>query len=371
MSVVEKMEVEKLEVEKIEILVNTRYFIIATCELLNLILKKTKELNINNKEHRKLQVYCDELLDGIKDSSFDITKLIKKVYKSVGKCVHKITQTPEDPSIFKEKNAEGKIITMLPGINIGIIIPELNEEELKKMWGLFFVMYISSVRMVTITNKLKKEGKIWEAIKILQDKVNKLDITIGNEKVLFAPYVGVTGSNELDISSMFSNVEELKSKTPSEIVGSALQKMGLPIEGDVNFDKISEELKNIDDKKLDEAKKSVHELLGMNQKTESREIFDTLIESVAKEIKLNGLGDMKGGRGIFDLAHRMSEKIGNEIGDEKMQRAGLDMLASFQNIDKHLDKVDPKMKQAMGFLSEQMKTIKDQVDKEMNKEKKE
>lgn len=362
-------DVEKTETEKIEVLVNTRYFIIATCELLNLILKKTKELNINDKDHRKLQVYCDELLDGIKDSSFDVTKLIKKIYKSVSKCVHKLTQTPEDPTIFKEKNTDGKIITMLPGINIGIIIPEFDEEELKKMWGLFFVMYISSVRIVTITNKLKKEGKIWDAVKILQGKVNKMDITVGNEKVLFTPYVGVSENNELDIKSMFNGVEELKSKTPSEIVGSALQKIGLPIEGEINFDKISEELRNIDDKKLDDAKKSVHELLGMDQKTESREVFDTLIEGVAKEIKLNGLSDIKDGKGIFELARRMSEKIGNEIGDEKMQRAGLDMLNSLQNIDKHLDKVDPKMRQAMGLLSSQMKTLKDQVDMEMKKEK--
>jgi hypothetical protein len=354
------------DIEKLEILVNNRYFIISTCELVNLINSKSLSLNIQNREHRRLQLYCEELLEGIKDSSFDMTKLIKKIYKNVNKHLNKITQSPEDPSIFKEKNAEGKIVTILPGINIGLIINELNTDELKKLWGLFFVMYISSVRMITITNKLKKEGKIWDAIPILQDKVTKLNITIGNEQILFTPYVGVEGVNDLSVNSMIEGVDKVKSKTPAEMTAELLKNFGLPIEGDVDFKKINEELKNIPAEKLDETKKSVHDLLNIKDKKETKEVFDTLIDGVAKEIKSGGFGEIKDVGDIFEIAKKLSSKIGGQIGDEKMQRAGLDMLESFQNLDKRMDGLDPQLKGMLSTLSSQMKETVDQI-KEIKK----
>jgi len=92
------------------------------------------------------------------------------------------------------------------------------------------------------------------------------------------------------------------------------------------FDKINEQLKNIGEEDMTEATNHITNLLGADDNEDVKDVCDDLIKNIVGEIQNNG-GDISN---MFDIAKKVTDKIGNSIDKDKMQKTA-SKLSDFLN----------------------------------------
>lgn len=343
----EMNEMEK-NAKNLELVINHHYLRTALLQILDMSIKKSKELvdmiesyesievqrpdiiYIKNakvkKAHERFRKTSQELIDGFtntnSDSDFDQGKIIKKIYKTVTQYLDKLLAEPNsDITMFSERNSDGKIVTIIPGLDLNLVVKHFSEEELTMFWGYFYVVYISAVKMITEINSHKKNSKVWEAIPKIQERIQKLGLTSGKDSKLFNPYVGLTGDTATDINSLFSNVGGGIINDPSAMTPEGLlAKLG--IENMLDLEKIKDQLNNIKEEDKQEAVKNIVNLLGANGDSDITDICSQLVGGIVEELKTNGLKDM------FSTAQAVTSKLGQNLDKNKMKKTAK-QLGSF------------------------------------------
>jgi hypothetical protein len=330
--------------KNLEIVINHHAFTSSLLEIVTLVKSKslgvTSGVTVNNdprfaQAHAGLVGVCDQLLAGFsKDKTkeerdeFDQSRVIKKIYKTLAQHVDMMIGTEEneykpDIKLFKLRNDDGKILTIIPGLNIGLVVNTFTDDELNSLWGHLYTVFISSVRMVLTINTHKKEGKIWNTVTILQDRVTKMGLTVGKDKMAFNPYVGLSGGNDINVNNLFANAEGIKQTTESG-VGS----MGL--ENFVDVDKFNNELKNIQQEDLDGCTENIVNMLGAQGDSDVNDICSKLVDEIAKDLKTNGLKNM------MSTAQKVTEKLKGKLDPSKMQKTALQLRDFMENSERNL-----------------------------------
>lgn len=322
--------------KKLKIISHHKYFTASFIEILDIILAKSNELQIpddfDTKEksqmklfngHVKLRTACNDLKNGFtNDEKYDQGRIIKKIYKVITMHIDKFYPTPSK-TLFTLKNEDGAIVTIIPGLDINLVASMMNDEELDNLWDYMYVMYISSVSIISLINEHKK-GKVFDIIPQMRERVLKSGV-LHRGKGMANPFLGLTSdstSENYDVDTMFSNVDEIQAPS-GDIMDSLFQMSGVDKLVDIN--QLNDQLKNVKQEDVEEAKKSITKLLGAENDKDVEEVCGTLVEGIVEDLQANS---GKGIQGMYETAKTVSKRVGNQIDKTKMGKT-IEKLAAF------------------------------------------
>lgn len=312
------------ENKNLEVVINHHTFKVSLLEIITLILDKTEK-------HTKLYEACNQLIEGFKDDNFDQGRIIKKIYKTLSIPIYTQKMIDQDITLFNERNNENKIVTIIPGINIGSVIGSetFNKEDLQYFWGNLYIVYVSTVKMIASINKHNKIGDKWKTVEILQEKITNMGMLSEKNKKLFNPFIGLTNNLLTSTDTIIENsglesvsaqgglspemtTENFTQMLMSKIGGEKLASLGL--EKMLNLDKLNEQLKNINQNDIDDATNNITNMLGATDDSDVKDVCSELVGNIVSELKTNGIKD------IFSTAKTVSDKIGSQMDKNKMKK---------------------------------------------------
>lgn len=337
----EKSKVANVDTnKKIEIQVHHKYFTTSLIEILNLLLKQSCEIDFDKldvsvkqnvkviKSHTKLRSVCNELKKGFSSEQcdFDQGRIIKKIYRVLTQNLDKLYPDP-DKSLFTLKNDKGETVTIIPGLDMGLVTGSLNEEDTASLWGHMYMLYVSSVAMISAINNHKKEGKVWDVVPKIKEKVTKLGM-FGKS---FNPFVGLMNeTTEYNVKTMFEKIDDIKA--PSGPSMEDIFKM-TGVDKLVDVNQLGEQLKNVKQEDINEATASIAKLLGAEHDSDIREVCGTLVEGIVSDLKANPDGGLKG---MFETAKSVTEKLGPTIDKAKMKKTASKLTSFLKNGESNL-----------------------------------
>lgn len=334
------------EEKNLNIAVNHKYFTTSLLEILNMVKSKSEELNLNNLDqndkqqkklfngHTKLRNACDELKKGFTDSvDYDQGRIIKKIYKVITQYLDNLYPNPSK-DLFSIKNKENATVTIIPGLDIQLVTKMMDDDEMKKLWDYMYMLYISSVVMITEINSHKKDGKVWEVL----PKMN--DLLIKSGKYEFNPFIGVNTlgktSDDKNVTSnysmetMFENVEDYEKPTGPSIEDmfdlAGVDKM-------IDLKQLNEQLKNVKREDIEDATKNITKLLGAEDDPDVKETVQTLVGGIVDDLKTNPADGIKG---MVKVAKEVAEKYGKKIDKSKMEKTASQLGDFLKNGEKNL-----------------------------------
>ena len=324
-------KVEDKEENKNKILfIMQGYFLYSVKSLVNMIKSKSETMASENKlqsgkeeSHRKLRTTCDDILNEFKtsmdESGVDHVKIIKKVFY-----VLKDNMTlleAKDAKLFTIRNEEGKITSIIPGINLNLVYELMDDIEKKKVWIYLYALFVSSVNLVysnTPENKHKKS--VLEMVDKLRKEMVVASKELGTEFMAFNVFMGVSDTDTGDI-----NMDSLMNKDinipGTEANAGFLNNLGL---GNLmNLNSLSDEIKKFTDNDVNDTVDTLGELLGND--TDVKDVCSTMVKTVIDDLKTNGVEN------IFDIAQRVTSKLGGVISPEKMAKTAFKMGDLMEN----------------------------------------
>ena len=318
------------EKKNLSIAINHKYFTTSFIDFLAYTKSKSNEhVNKLNKNHLKLRSVCDDLTVGFGEDNkeFDQGRIIKKVYKVLTQNLDKIYPEP-DKSIFTMKNTKNEIVTIIPGLDIGLVANMFGVEDVNKVWGNIYLMYISSVGMISTINTHKKDERLSSVIPKLKEKIISMGL-LSEESKLFDSYIGTT-NDEYNVKNMFEAVGDFKA--PS---GPSMEDMFKLAGMDklVNIDQLNDQLKNIKQDDILEATNSITKLLGAEGDNDIAETCKTLVEGIVNDLRENPSGGIQN---MFETAKAVTEKVGSKIDKNKMKKTASQVSNFLKNGEDNL-----------------------------------
>ena len=327
----DQTDTNESESKNLNIAVNYKYFTTSLIELLDIIRAKSYEIDLdkldqNNKQdkktfngHTKLRLVCDELKNGfLHEEKYDEGRIIKKIYRVLTQYLDKFYPEPTK-ALFTIKNEEGATVTIIPGLDINLVTYMMDDKEMDMFWSHMYMMYISSVSMISTKNEHKKEGKVHEVLPKMRERVLKSGLFSKDGK-MFNPFIGLmttsdgNSSSEYNVETMFDTVEEIQKPTgPS--MEDVFKLSGVDKLVDIN--QLNDQLKNVKQEDIQEATKNIAKLLGSENDADVTEVCNTLVEGIVADLKSNADGGIKG---MFETAKRVSEEVGKNIDKNKMKK---------------------------------------------------
>ena len=309
------------------------FFMYSVKNLVTFLKAKSESLVAENKipevkieSHRKLRSTCEEILlefdnksSNLDDSNVDQVKIIKKVFYVLKDNMELLDK--RDPALFTIRNAENKITSIVPGININLVYEFLDEKEKKKLWFLLYALFVSSVTLVysnTPENKHKKS--VTEMVTKLRKEMVVLSKDVDTDIVAYNVFMGLSGDEADDI-----NMESLMSKDimipGTEANAGFLNNLGL---GNLmNLGSLSDEIKKFSDDDIQDTVNTLGEMLGND--SDVKDVCSTMVKTVIDDLKVNGLEN------IFDIAQRVQSKLGGVITPDKMAKTAFKMGDLMEN----------------------------------------
>lgn len=324
-----------IENQNFEFVVNHRHFITAVVSIMDMLKEKSAQLikNCGNKtkQYERLYKTCDKILTQYRSDVNDLNegKIIKKVYKSLRSSISLLRN--KDGNLFNVKDANNKITTILPGIDIGLIYNDFDDAEKTTLWQYMLLMFISSVKMVDSANKnSSKSEKTEEMIEILTEMEKELTKTGMTVKgMAFNPFVGLSGiasHDKLGIDDLFSGEEPPRESgdigLPGVNINTILSSLGISQVFDVS--KINEELKNITEEGVRDAVQNITKMIGAEDDSDVSEVCNDLITSILENLKENGVNDMMG------TLQSITSTVTNKIDPTKMKKTAVKMNSFMQ-----------------------------------------
>jgi len=325
------------------------------------IIKKDDHISDSDKhKHAKLQKTCieikSELEKDIKTSELDLERFIKKIYKTISSNLDKIVGEELDATIFSLTNAEGKQIFIIPSIDLDFIYKLINDNEKKVLWRNVLLIYVSCVKMISVVNKQKQIGKIYESL----EKIEKKIIEYGIDKVKFTnPYVEITKSEEFGTDIVFEKTggaykpkseDDIKEAVVEKLIASDMAKsLGINGDGiktggagDKLFSKVLEQvkgqLKTIKMEDVTKATDNFFKAMGINEGDSTHSMLTGIVGDVTDELRntdLNSLSDIVG------VVKKVGNKMGNKLDPEKLRRSA----NQFAKMAKHKEKFMKNLKE--------------------------
>jgi hypothetical protein len=305
-------------------------FVSSVVTIVNLIknvsVENTDKIHPDKKSsHEKLRLTCDNILNEYKNENenIDQVRIIKKVFKVLSANHNLIKE--KDYSIFILRTPEGKIMTIIPGLNINLCIDFFDEKQKETLWESIESMFVASVRMVYLmTDKSRHNKNILDHVNEVEHKALK---KINN---FFLGVNNTTDTSELSMDQLMSSDIVIPG---TEANSGMLGKLG--VDKLMNPEALADEIKKFSE---DDVTDTINTLTGMlGNDSDIKDVCSTMVKSVLEDIKTNGIENM------FTIAERVSGKLNGKIDPTKMAKTATgmnDLLNS--NQDKFNDFKDDK-----------------------------
>jgi hypothetical protein len=307
-------------------------FVSSVITIVNLVknasIDNTDKINQDKKQsHEKLRSTCDDILKQYKNENenenIDQVRIIKKVFKVL--CANHIFIKEKNNAIFILRTTEGKIMTIIPGLNINLCIEFFDEKQTETLWDSLESIFVTSVKMVYLMTDKSRHDKI------ILDHVNELEHK--SLKKLNNFFMGLNNNSDTTELSMDQLMSSDIVIPGTEANSGMLGKLG--IDKLMNPEALADEIKKFSD---DDITETINTLTGMlGNDTDVKDVCSTMVKSVLEDIKTNGIENM------FTIAERVSGKLNGKIDPSKMAKTATgmnDLLNS--NQDKFNDFKDDK-----------------------------
>jgi hypothetical protein len=323
----------------LKLMIYQKCFVSSIVALTDLLYKKGVSLlnnnNINKKSLDKLLDTCIYLLKEYKGENDDVSELnqgrvIKKVYTTLKSYVNLLKD--KDISLFSKKNEQtNAIITIIPGLNIGLIIEYLDDLEKKYLWEYIYLLFCYSAHLVAMINNKNKEGELWDIINKLEKEVCNSDVI---KRLKFNPYIGIQSSEQssvLDVDNLITNSQNIVLSDGNSDNNGLLNMIGA--DKMLNKEQLMEQLKNLDEKQINEVTNVISDLFGGNEDKDVSEVTNTLVHDIVNELKKDGISSFDN---MYNIASKVSERMANNMDQSKVKKTGEKMKNMMENCESRL-----------------------------------
>jgi len=288
------------------------------------IVDSVKKISLDNKDnvpsekknsHENLRKTCEDIINQYKNQTSDVdqVKIIKKVFKVLTQ--YKDLVKDHDYSLFTVRTPEGKIMTLIPGLNVNLIVPFLNDEQKAELWENVESMFVTSVKMVYLMTDESRHSK--DILELVADFEKRIVKKFQNNF-----FMGLNakegGENAVSMDQLMSNDIVIPG---TEAKSGILGNLGVDKLMDVN--NLTNEIKKFDENDINDTISTLTSMLGNDN--DIKDVCSTMVKSVLDDIKTNGIENM------FSIAERVSSKIGNKIDPEKMAKTASGMNNLIKN----------------------------------------
>lgn len=307
------------DAEKLIIAFNCTYFSESLVTIIDILLKTVDENN-KSKNLLKFVDVCNRIKTGFSDeesetvSVGDRGRIIKKFYTVVTQ--HLDLFYPERSlKLFSLLNEKSQAITLIPGLDIELVINKLSTEDLDKFWDQLWLMYLHATVMISTKNKHKKDNKAAKCLlKIKEDLIKSGRLSDEYiSKRLLNPFVGVGVNDEnYSVNSLYDGTDGINSDIS---LNSLLKTMN--VEKMLGIDDLETELSNIKESDIDDATKQFSTLLGTKGDKEADEPVAMLVREIVSELKANpkiGLSD------IGQLSDNINKRIIGKANPKNLEK---------------------------------------------------
>ncbi len=310
------------------------FFIYSVKNLVVLLKEKSQLLATENKlpenkieSHKKMRTTCDEILSefdnkngSLEDSNVDQIKIIKKVFYVLKDNMELLDK--KDQNLFTIRNPEGKITSIVPGININLVYDFFDETEKQKVWFYLYALFVSSVTLVySNTPESKHKKSVTDMVAKLRKEMSTMSKDLGTDIMAYNVFMGLNnmeGEGEVNMDALMSKDIMIPG---TEANSGFLNSLGL---GNLmNLGSLSDEIKKFSDDDVTDTVNTLGEMLGND--TDVKDVCSTMVKTVIDDLKTNGVEN------IFDIAQRVSSKLGGVISHEKMAKTAFKMGDLMEN----------------------------------------
>lgn len=328
-----KMSTPQIENKNQVLFVMQGFFVYSVKNLVDFLKNKSETLTSEKKipdakieAHRKLRNTCQDIITEFDkkaatfdDSSVDQVKIIKKIFYVLKDNMDLLDN--KDASLFTIRNAENKITSIVPGININLVYEFLDDAEKQRVWFYLYALFVSSVTLVysnTPENKHKKS--VTDMVTKLRKEMNTMSKELGADMMAYNVFMGLNNDDNGEI-----NMDALMSKDimipGTEANAGFLNSLGLG--SLMNLGSLSDEIKKFSDDDVEDTVNTLGEMLGND--SDVKDVCSTMVKTVIDDLKMNGVEN------IFDIAQRVSSKLGGVISHEKMAKTAFKMGDLMEN----------------------------------------
>ncbi|VBB18295.1 hypothetical protein YASMINEVIRUS_758 [Yasminevirus sp. GU-2018] len=308
-----------------ETIIQIQRFTASSISMLNLL--RTACLRMNDAElservvkgKARFMTSSQSFIDQLKDpeTDFDYTRFIRKAFGTLKTTTHCEMLVNRDGKLFEARDEDGKIMTILPGLDLKVGYNFLDEKETVVFWQYMFLFSSAVFRLIKASNESAFEKKyvhVANAMTSMEAEIAKTGIMFNNQ--IFNPFIGVGDDKTgYSVNEMFTGGELPKQQNVS--IESVLSMLGV----DKMFDeqKLQDELKNFNEQHATEATDRIVGLLGASNNPEVREVCNVLIKDIVSNFKQNGINN------VGDTLMKVAENAKKTIDAKKMQQTAESM----------------------------------------------
>lgn len=285
----------------VELSFNLNYFVSTLRLFLDFCSKKIDILMQDQKsprliEYRRFKTTCDKLIDMY--SGKDISnipnnsKVIKKIYYTISEHIDYLKD--KNKALFLMKNDMNQIVTIVSGLDMGLLCDHFDEMNMKILWNFMTELYIYATKMIIGTNPSAVKEKILEDLKQIEEKHEKIQDS-------FNPFLGLT---ELKTGE-YSLDDLMAGKTK-------LNMMDFGMNGLINTEALEQQLSKISDADIEDTTKNISRLLGDDN--DIKDVCSVLVKNIVESLKANGTSN------LFQTLTSVSEKISPQLDLNKIKK---------------------------------------------------
>ena len=319
---------------------NLKYFIDSMNRLSNILAEKSVEILTVKKSifdsnsqmeskfentkvynlHSKLQKTCQFLNEKFvftqdKSTSEFQETIIKKFYKTLSANLD-IFFPESKIDLFQIKNDEGKLVSIIPGLDIDLITRDklTTDEDMNQIWGNLYIMFISATTILTATNKSSKTEKSRSVIPDMRKKVQEMNIVEG--KAFFNPFIGLNAdTGEYDVSTYSENLKNIPAEQKESMVGAGGMQQLLGMLNGANANELVNHLKNVSDDEIDEIANNLSGYVGGDGDNDVNDLFKGTLK--------NFIGNLSGEENpnLINVMQKTAAEMRGNIDPSKLAKA--------------------------------------------------
>jgi len=337
---------EKATLKNFNIIINSKHFSTSLVEILTVLLEKSNEINIDDldqtqkqnvilyKDHMRLRKACSALIHNFTsktpENGFSEGPIIKQVYKKLTQNM-KYFFPDSSTDLFYLRNDNGAVVTIIPSIDMGLVVKNMTEDDMKKIWGYLYMLYISAVGMISEVNSATKSEEIQKNINEMREKVTKLGLM--KDGKIFNPFVGLqTDSGIYNVETMFSNVEQSNPSGPNMM---DMMKMA-GIDKLIDVEQLKEQLNNVKQEEITDATKNITKLIGAENDPDINDVCLTVTEKIITTLKSNPNAGIEN---VFNMTGDITKELSGKLNKDKMAKVASKLMDFLQNGEANLKKM--------------------------------
>ena len=263
----------------------------------------------------------------------DMTHYIRKAFNTLKLKDHCIMLSEKNSILFRAKDEQNRIMTIIPGINIIVGYGLLTSEETTTFWQYMHLFAIAVFRLIEGSNNevysKQKYAHVIATLVALETEIAKTGVMFNNQ--IFNPFLGLgeSASSSYGVSQLFTGAE-LPNKH-NVTMESVLSMMG--VEKMFDESKLKDELQNFSEENANEATNRIAAMLGASDNPEVKEVCGTLISDIVANFKENGIQNI--GQTLMKVANDAKHKIDiNKM--KKTAHSMQNFMANSQDMMKNL-----------------------------------